>query len=121
MAEGGRPASLRARLVWQLLLLAAVLALVLYVAVRVGAERASEATLDAVLGAAAQTLAEEMRSAEGGLVIDLAPGTFSMLAAMGEERIFYRVDVAGQTVTGYDDLPLPEALPSAVGLQQSAR
>jgi two-component system, OmpR family, sensor histidine kinase TctE len=105
---------LRARLVWQLLLLAAALALILYVAVRVGAERASEATLDAVLGAAAQTMAEEMRSAEGGLVIDLSPGTFSMLAAMGEERIFYRVDVAGQTVTGYEDLPLPVALPSAL-------
>lgn len=114
MAEGGRPASLRARLVWQLLLLAAVLALILYFAVRVGAERASEATLDAVLGAAAQTMAEEMRSAEGGLVIDLSPGTFSMLAAMGEERIFYRVDVAGQTVTGYEDLPLPETLPTAL-------
>lgn len=114
MAEGGRPASLRARLVWQLLLLAAVLAMILYVAVRVGAERASEATLDAVLGAAAQTMAEEMRSAEGGLVIDLSPGTFSMLAAMGEERIFYRVDLAGQTVSGYDDLPLPGGLPSAL-------
>jgi len=118
MAEGRWPVakatSLRARLVWQLLLLAAVLALILYVAVRIGAERASEATLDAVLGAAAQSMAEEMRSAEGGLVIDLSPGTFSMLAAMGEERIFYRVDVAGQTVSGYEDLPLPGALPSAL-------
>ncbi len=106
--------SLRRRLVWQLLALAAVLAVGLYLAVRIGADRASEATLDAVLGAAAQGLAEEMRSVEGGVEIDLPPGTFSMLAAMGEERIFYRIDVGGLTVTGYDDLPLPAALPTAL-------
>lgn len=114
MAERARLRSLRRRLIWQLLALSAVLALSLYVAVRIGAERASEATLDAVLGAAAQAMAEELRSAEGGLVIAMAPGTFSMLAAMGEERIFYRVDVAGQTVTGYEDLPPPAAPPSAL-------
>lgn len=106
--------SLRRRLVWQLMALSAVLAVGLYLAVRIGAEQASQATLDAVLGAAAQGLAEEMRSVEGGVEIDLPPGTFSMLAAMGEERIFYRVDVAGQTVTGYEDLPLPGTLPTAL-------
>lgn len=104
--------SLRRRLIWQLLFLAALLAIVLYLAVRIGAERASEATLDAVLGAAANGLAEELRSVEGGVVIDVPPGTFSMLAAMGEERIFYRIDVGGETVTGYSDLPLPETLPT---------
>lgn len=106
--------SLRRRLIWQLLALAAVLALGLYLAVRIGAERASEATLDAVLGAAAQGMAEEMRSVEGGVVIDVPPGMFSMLAAMGEERIFYRVDVGQTTVTGYADLPLPDVLPTAL-------
>ncbi|MFN4153581.1 MAG: sensor histidine kinase [Paracoccaceae bacterium] len=106
--------SLRRRLVGQLLVLAAVLALVLSLAVRIGAGRASEATLDAVLGSAAQALAEEMRAEEGGVVIDMQPATFSMLAAMGEERIFYRVDVGGLTVTGYGDLPLPGTLPGAL-------
>lgn len=114
MAEQLRAPSLRRRLVWQLLALSALLAVVLYVAVRIGAERASEATLDAVLGAAAQAMAEELRGGEGGIGIAMAPGTFSMLAAMGEERIFYRVDVAGKTVTGYDTLPLPATLPSAL-------
>lgn len=106
--------SLRRRLVWQLMALSAGLAIGLYLAVRIGAGQASQATLDAVLGAAAQGIAEEMRSVEGGVEIDLPPGTFSMLAAMGEERIFYRVDVGGTTVTGYEDLPLPEILPSAL-------
>ncbi|NEX47173.1 sensor histidine kinase [Pseudotabrizicola algicola] len=106
--------SLRRRLVGQLLALAAVLALVLSLAVRIGAERAAQATLDAVLGSAALALAEEMRAEEGGVVIDVQPATFSMLAAMGEERIFYRVDIGGQTVTGYGDLPLPEGLPTTL-------
>ena len=70
MAEPGA-FSLRRRLVAQLLTLAAVLALMLSLAVRIGAERASQATLDAVLGSAALGLAEEMRAEEGGVVIDM--------------------------------------------------
>jgi len=109
-----RPASLRRRLVVQLLALAAVLAVLLFAAVRFSAERASEATLDAILGAAAIAMAEEIRSAEGGAVMDLSPGTFSMLAAMGDERIFYRVNLGTATLTGYDDLPLPDVVPAAL-------
>lgn len=109
-----RAPSLRRRLVVQLLALAAVLAVLLFAAVRFSAERASEATLDAILGAATIAIAEEIRSAEGGAVIDLSPGTFSMLAAMGDERIFYRVNLGAATLTGYDDLPLPDVVPAAL-------
>ena len=112
--QSGPPVSLRRRLLLQLLLLAACLSVGLYAAVRLGADRASEATFDAVLGAAAGSLAEEVRVAEGGIAVDLPPATFSMLSAMGEERIFYRVDVDGVPVTGYADLPLPEQLPTAL-------
>lgn len=108
------PPSLRRRLVMQLLALSAVLSVLMYLSVRIGADRASEATLDAVLGAAALAMAEEMRSGDGGAVVDLSPVTFSMLAAMGEERIFYRVDLNGKTLTGYDDLPAPDATPTAL-------
>jgi two-component system sensor histidine kinase TctE len=106
--------SLRRRLALQLLALSAVLALILYFAVRLGAERASEATLDAILGAATTAIAEEMRSVDGGAQVELASGTFSMLAATGEERIFYRIDVGGRTVTGYEDLPNPPSLPQSI-------
>ena len=109
-----RPASLRRRLVLQLIALSAVLALVLYVAVRLGAERASEATLDGILGAATTAIAEELRSVDGGPELELSPGTFSMLAAMGEERIFHRLNLGGSAVTGYDDLPMPPNTPTAL-------
>ena len=31
-----------------------------------------------------------------------------MLGSNGEDRVFYRILVDGETLTGYDDLPLPE-------------
>ena len=106
--------SLRRRLIVQLIVLSAVLAVALYFAVRLAADRASQATLDGLLGAATSTIAEELRSVEGGAELDLSPGTFSMLGAMGEERIFHRIDINALPVTGYGDLPLPPETPTAL-------
>lgn len=99
--------SLRRTLVLQLLVVAAVIAVALFFAVRVTADRAAEAAQDAVLGAATVALAEGLRAEEDGLDLDLSPATFSMLSAMGEDRVFYRLDLGDASVTGYADLPLP--------------
>ena len=75
-----RPTSLRRRLVIQLLALSAVLSALIFLAVRISADRASEETLDAVLGAAAVSLAEAMRGGDrdgGSVTVDLSPVTFS--------------------------------------------
>jgi two-component system, OmpR family, sensor histidine kinase TctE len=106
--------SLRRRLVLQLLGIAAVLAVFLYVSVRVASNDAAEATQDAILGAATTAIAEQLRATETEVEIDLPYSTFSMLGATGEDRLFYRIDVGTQTVTGYDDLPLPSTLPGAL-------
>ncbi|NBN77631.1 HAMP domain-containing protein [Microvirga tunisiensis] len=106
--------SLRRRLIVRLLGLAAMLAILLSVAVRYSAERASQETLDKVLGVATASIADDLRSVEGGAEVNLPPETFSMLAAMGEERVFYRILVGGETLTGYEDLPLPGEDPTAV-------
>ncbi|MEZ5797898.1 MAG: sensor histidine kinase [Paracoccaceae bacterium] len=103
--------SLRRNLVLQFLALAAVVAVALFFAVRVTADRAAEAAQDAVLGAATAALSEGLRAEDDGLDLDLPPTIFSMLSAMGEDRVFYRVDIGSRTVTGYDDLPLPTAPP----------
>ncbi|WP_158529911.1 sensor histidine kinase [Paracoccus sediminilitoris] len=102
-----RIVSLRRRLVWQFLLLSAVLVLGLFLVVGWVAERASRASQDAVLGAAVTAITEGIRSVDEGLELDLPYATFSMLGAMGDERIFYLLTVAGQGVTGYEDLPPP--------------
>jgi two-component system sensor histidine kinase TctE len=114
MSEARVAPSLRRRLVVRLLGLAAVLAIILFIAVRFSAETASEATLDAVLGVATASIADDLRSGEDGAQVTLPAETFSMLAAMGEERIFYRILIGGTTMTGYDDLPLPRDTPTAV-------
>lgn len=103
--------SLRRNLVLQLVAVAAVVALALFFAIRISADKAAEAAQDAVLGAATQSLADGIRAEEAGVDLDLAPITFSMLSAMGEDRVFYRVDFAGAPMTGYPDLPPPAVTP----------
>jgi two-component system sensor histidine kinase TctE len=103
--------SLRRRLLLQLLAGAAIMALALYFAVRTTAERATEASQDAILIAAAASVADGLRGTEEGAEIDLNRATFSMVAAAGQDRLFWRIEVGGETLTGYDDLPLPATLP----------
>lgn len=105
--DPARIVSLRRRLVWQFLVLSAVLVLGLFLVVGWVADRASQASQDAVLGAAVTAITEGIRSVDEGLELDLPYATFSMLGAMGDERIFYLLTVAGQGVTGYEDLPPP--------------
>lgn len=108
-----RPAgfSLRRRLVWQFVALSALLVVVLFFAVRLAAERASRASQDAVLGAAVISVADGIRPVEDGLSVDLPYAAFSMLGAMGNERIFYSLSIGPRLVSGYDNLPPPPAPP----------
>ncbi|MFN3525388.1 MAG: sensor histidine kinase N-terminal domain-containing protein, partial [Paracoccus sp. (in: a-proteobacteria)] len=109
--EPTRIRSLRRRLVWQFLVLSSLLVAGLFLTVGWVAERASRASQDAVLGAAVTAIAEGVRSVDEGLELDLPYATFSMLGAMGDERIFYAVRVGGQVVTGYEGLPAPPQPP----------
>lgn len=109
--------SLRAKLVVQLLVVAAVLAVALYFTVRSTADRAAEAAQDAILGAATTSVAEQLRATDDAIEVDLAYATFSMLGAMGQDRLFYRIDIAGETVTGYGDLPLPATAPASLAAE----
>ena len=101
----------------QLLALAAVLAILLYIIVRTVAGDAARETLDGVLGAATLAIADELRGGDGGLTIDLPHEAFAILGSISEDRIFYRILTAGGTLTGYDDLPPPDAADVA-GLSQ---
>lgn len=112
MMRPGGGVSLRRRLVWQFILLSAVLVAGLAFTVGWVADRASRASQDAVLGAAVTAVADGIRSVDDGLELELPYGTFSMLGAMGEERIFYAVRVDGDPATGYDDLPMPPCPPT---------
>lgn len=103
--------SLRRRLVWPFLALSALLVVALFFAVRVAAERASRASQDAVLGAAVISVGDGIRAVDEGLELDLPYATFSMLGAMGDEQIFYRLGIGERLITGYADLPPPPTSP----------
>jgi len=106
---GARPAgSIRRRLVIQLLAIAAVLSALLYASVRGVADTAVETTQDRILGAATIAIAEELRGGDDGIDINIPYSAFSMLGSIGEDRVFYRILLGDETVTGYAELPLPD-------------
>ena len=105
------PGSLRARLILQVLIVSAVLAVALSYTVRRIAADASEATQDAILGAATTAIADQLRSTGDGIEIDLPYATFAMLGAMGQESLYYRIDLGDQVLTGYEDLPTSQPQP----------
>jgi two-component system sensor histidine kinase TctE len=93
--------------VLQLLGIAAILAILLYFTVRTVAEQAAEATHDGVLGAATLAIAERLQGGDEGVGIDLPYEAFSILGSISADRVFYRIEAAGETLTGYGDLPMP--------------
>ncbi len=100
--------SIRQRLIVILLVVAALLSGLLYLSVRTVADTAVEATQDSILGAATVAIAEELRGGEDGLAVEIPYAAFSMLGATGQDRVFYRILLGAETITGYEDLPLPD-------------
>ncbi|MGH1412786.1 MAG: sensor histidine kinase N-terminal domain-containing protein [Pelagimonas sp.] len=103
--------SIRRRLFFQLAGVAALLSLVFILVVRGVAERAAEGTQDDILTASATAIADSLRSEGDGVTLDLPYSALSMLGTINQDRVFYRVSVGGETLTGYEDLPLPDLVP----------
>ncbi|MGV6847339.1 MAG: sensor histidine kinase [Marinibacterium sp.] len=97
-----------------MLVVAGLMGALLYVSTRIVAHDAVELTQDRILGAATLAIAEELRSGRNGVDVDIPYSAFSMLGAMGDDRIFYRIAVDGVLVTGYEDLPLPAYPPTGL-------
>ena len=81
MSQAANAGSIRRRLTLQLLAVAAILSALLYLAVRSVADAAVETTQDSILGAAAVSIAEELRGGDEGVEIEIPYATFSMLGA----------------------------------------
>ena len=99
--------SIRRRLVVQLVGGAAILSLAFFFIVRGVAERAAEGTQDDILAASATSIADSVTGAGNSVTLELPYSALSMLGTINEDRVFYRVATEGETLTGYDDLPLP--------------
>ncbi len=77
------------------------------------ARQAAERTQDNVLAASVTTIAETLRSEQGEVRLELPYSAFSMLGAISEDRVFYRVATGDTVLTGYDDLPAPTKVVSS--------
>ncbi|MCV6823752.1 MULTISPECIES: sensor histidine kinase [Halocynthiibacter] len=99
--------SIRRRLLLQLFTMAALLSLAFFLVVRAVAERAAADTQDNILLASATSIADAIYSEQGAVAVDLPYSALSMLGSISEDRVFYRVLIGEETLTGYDDLPLP--------------
>jgi len=102
--------SMQRRLVIQLSLIALLLSLVLFLIVRGMAERAAADTQDNILAASATSIADALFVEGGQVRLELPYSALSMLGTISEDRVFYRVLVDGETLTGYDDLVVKAAL-----------
>ncbi|MBM1222599.1 sensor histidine kinase N-terminal domain-containing protein [Ponticoccus sp. SC2-23] len=72
-------------------------------------------TQDNVLAASATTIAETLRSEQGEVRLELPYSAFSMLGAISQDRVFYRVSAGDRVLTGYDDLPSPTGAAPGIG------
>ncbi|MFN3147317.1 MAG: sensor histidine kinase N-terminal domain-containing protein [Paracoccaceae bacterium] len=104
--------SIRRRLFLQLALIAALLSVGLFLVTRSLAASAVEAMQDGILAASATSIADALRSEDGAITLDLPYSALSMLGTINQDRVFYRVVVDGETLTGYEDLPPPDETPT---------
>jgi two-component system sensor histidine kinase TctE len=106
--------SLRRQLLrWLLIPLVALLVANAWFSNRAAVETADRA-FDRLLLASAEAIADDIDMRDGKLLVDLPYAALQLLESNIQERIFYRViGPEGKTVTGYDDLPVPEKAPQA--------
>lgn len=92
----------------------ALLALISWGMVTSFAREAAGRTQDNVLAASATSIAETLRSEGGQVRLELPYAAFSMLGAISEDRVFYRVATGDEVLTGYADLEGPDVTPGEV-------
>lgn len=98
--------SIQRRLAVQLSIVAGILSFTLFMLIQVVAERAAMDTQDNILKASAASIADALYTENGIVTLELPYSALSMLGTISQDRVFYRVLFKGETLTGYDDLPL---------------
>ena len=98
--------SLKRRLVVQLLIVAAILSVVMFVTIRTVAYQVAEKAQDNILGASVTAIADELHPENEGIGIDIPYSSISMLGALSDDSVYYRIVAGNLTITGYDDLPI---------------
>lgn len=109
--------SIGRRMTLLLALVAALLSILSWSMVSSFARQAAERTQDNILAASATIIAETLRSEGGEVRLELPYAAFAMLGAVSEDRVFYQIEAAGKTLTGYQDLTAGSTPPRAGEVQ----
>ena len=105
-------------------LLVAVLGPLLAAAILIGVVGATliadvvRRTNDRVLGGALGAIAETVQVERGEVTLDLPAAAFGMLENTERDNVYYRVAVGSALLTGYADLPAPDAAALAVDVPE---
>ena len=97
--------SLRNRLVLTLIGGAAILALLLFFAVRNYAAQVAQQGQDNILGASVTSILDAASIQDGEVQIDIPYAAFSMLTTPSDDRIFYAIYQDEHFLSGYPELP----------------
>ena len=100
--------SLRNRLVLILIGGAALLAILLFFAVRNYATQVAQQGQDRILAASVTSILDAASLRAGAVEIDIPYSAFSMLSTAADDRVFYAIYQDDTFLTGYADLPSPE-------------
>lgn len=100
--------SLRNRLVLTLIGGAAILAVLLFFAVRNYAVQVAQQGQDNILGASVASILDAAALRDGQLEVDIPYAAFSMLTTPADDRVFYAIFQDGEFISGYDDLRLSD-------------
>lgn len=104
---------LRQLLAWLLIPLVFLLAFNAFLSYRAALATANEA-YDRLLLASVRAIADRVAVVDDRIAVDVPYVALELFESKSQERIFYRVATqAGETITGYDDLPPPPRRPAA--------
>ena len=119
-----RPAvsgSLRNRLMLALIGGAAVLALLLFFAVRSFAVQVAQQGQDEILRASVASMLDAAAIRNGEIELDLPYSAFSMLGTPADDRVFYAVYQDGKFLSGYEDLAFSDDPPFQSGQMRGSQ
>lgn len=97
--------SLRKRLALMLIGGAAILALLLFFAVRNYAVQVAQQGQDNILSASVTSILDAAAIRDGVVEIDIPYAAFAMLSTPSDDRVFYAIYQDGAFLSGYDNLP----------------
>ena len=101
--------SLRNRLVLTLIGGAAVLALLLFFAVRNFSVQVAQQGQDNILDASATSMLDAATIRDGVIELDLPYSAFSMLTTSADDRVFYAILQDGEFLSGYEELTFSDS------------